>query len=440
VQFKWLDEVNQLLETEINKSNDWYVGFSGGLDSTVLLHIIAQLQQKFNQKLPITKQIKLTAIHIQHNLHPSCATWSEHCLHFCQELNIPLKTVSVSINSGASLENMARDARFKAFAQILKQNDILFLAHHQNDQAETVFLRLMRGSGILGLSAISANRDLGNSRIVRPLLNVAQRELLTYAKYHNLIWIDDPSNLDINLSRNLVRIKVIPYLQQFWSNVSKTLTQTAEHASEAQILLDELAQEDLNCAQTVHNFDWLNLPSLDLTYLRKLSELRQKNLIRYFLRKFTLMPDSKHWHGFYCLRDAKECAKPIWQLADGQMQRANNRIWWLANSWLDFKTNSYKWENINQVLVLPNNGQVQFIGNLENDLKTGINYQIRYRSGLEVVNWHNRQINLKRLLQEHKIPHFVRTRIPLLYKNEKLIAVANIHNPSNKYQLIWQFC
>jgi len=388
-----------------------YVGFSGGLDSTVLLYLLA----RFRIEIPANK---IAAIHIQHNLHQDCVSWSEHCQKVCKELDIPLHVIELAINNESNLESNARNARYDAFARIIQKDDVLLLAHHLQDQAETVLMRLLRGCGILGLSAIPQQRKLHQGLIIRPLLNISRDLLLTFAQTHHLDWIDDPSNQDLKFTRNLVRHKIIPKLEFFFPKTQESLVRASKNAADAQILLDELAAQDLQ-NHTSNQWNWLNLPSLDVQKLQQLSYLRQQNLLRYFLRRFTLMPDSKHWHGFKCLLNAKEDARPIWQLHEGKMLRANGKIWYLPNNWQDFQPQIQNWQNPQQPLSLIDNGIVE----INDQLLIGDNYQIRYRIGGEKVD----SKSLKKLLNEHKIPHFVRFRIPLLYVDDKLVACANIH-------------
>jgi len=404
----------------------WYVGFSGGLDSCVLLHLMAA---NFADKT------KVKAIHIQHNLQPNCAAWSEHCRNVCRKLNLEIKVISLNLKADANIEEKARQARYAAFALVLQKNDVLLLAHHLQDQSETVLLRLLRGSGILGLSAIKMQRPLAAGQIMRPLLNIPQSELRQYALAHNLSFIDDPSNSDIKFTRNFIRHQILPQLQQTWPNVNLVLARTASHASEAQTLLDELAAQDLAQIQANSPLKWLKLPCLEVKALQQLSFKRQKNVMRYFLRNLTLLPDAAHWHGFLCLLNAPNDAKAIWQLGGGKLVRSKQQIWWLPNDWSNFAPLNLTWDNPSKALNLDQNGLVQISGKLDFVAK---NWQIKYRTGGERI-WHPKfgTIGLKRYLNAANVPYFVRPRLPLLYADNVLIACANIANNHQNWQLIW---
>jgi len=359
------------------------------------------------------------------------------CVEICTFCSI--KIISVNVAQKSSLEACARNARYDVFSQILAKNEVLLLAHHLQDQAETVLLRLFRGAGICGLSAIKKRRKLGQGLLVRPLLDISPQDLKCYANLHNLTWIEDPSNFDSKFARNYIRYQILPKLQQNWSNLNLILARTAQHALDAQDLLDELAIQDLAQIQNF-NFDdelaWLNLPNLDALKLQKLSFNRQKNVVRYFLKSLTLLPDTKHWHGFNCLLSAQNDGNPVWQLASGKLIRANHKIWWLSNNWNNFEQQNYDWQNLSKPLELGQNGQVQIVGKLDIDAKK---WQIRYRTSSEII-FHPKfgGIKLKRYLNQAKIPYFVRQRLPLLYADEQLIAVANIRNYWHNWHLNWQ--
>ncbi|ERI53187.1 hypothetical protein N878_16440, partial [Pseudomonas sp. EGD-AK9] len=167
----------------------WRIAFSGGLDSSVLLHLLAGLVRR--EALP-----PLAAIHVHHGLQPAAEAWPEHCARSCAQLDIPLEIVAVQVAPGASLEQAARQARYAAFAARLGEGEVLLGAQHRDDQAETLLFRLLRGAGVRGLAAMPVARPLGRGTLVRPLLDVPRTELLAYAEAHGLSWVEDPSNAD----------------------------------------------------------------------------------------------------------------------------------------------------------------------------------------------------------------------------------------------------
>ena len=401
----------------------WRVGFSGGLDSTVLLHVLARLGRK--ESLPA-----LSAIHIEHGLQAAAKGWPDHCRQVCAALGVPLLIEKVEVQrSSSSLERAARNARYQAFECLLAPAEVLLTAQHRDDQAETLLFRLLRGSGLKGLAGMPSHRALGAGSLLRPLLEVSRSELQVYAQQHQLVWVEDPSNEDLQYSRNYLRHQVLPLLAERWPAVSTVLARTAEHLAEAQSLLDELAAQDLPTLEQGAQPGWLPLPSLDFSALKILSEARQRNALRAFLAPLTELPDSAHWAGWYAMRDATIDAQPLWRLAQGELRRCDNRLWWLPVSWLLPVTGEIEWLNPAQSLQLPGNGQLRFVGTPPSGQLT-----VRYRHGGETLFIQGRgHRDLKRLLNEARIPALVRDRLPLLYRKQELLAVANLDNfnPAN---------
>lgn len=393
----------------------WHIAFSGGLDSTVLLHLLVSLANIEN--LP-----PVSAVHVHHGLQAAAEAWPAHCQSVCDSLGVPLRVMRVQVRPGASLERAARDARYQAFMQIMGAGEVLFTGQHRDDQAETLLFRLLRGAGVRGLAAMPEHRPLAQGRLVRPLLACTRSELEAYAHQHQLQWIEDPSNVDSRFSRNYLRHRVLPAVTERWPQAITHLARTAEHMAEAQGLLDELALMDLQRADQPSAFPWLPLQSLALEPLRELSDARQRNALRHWLMPLTRLPDSDHWAGWHALRDAKRDAQPLWRLADGQMQRSGEGIWWLPTTWSEFSDASVSWPDPQNPLELSGNGQLRFIGKApEGPL------QVRYRQGGEIIDVPGRgRRDLKRLLNESGMPGFVRGRLPLVYRGEQLLAVPSV--------------
>ncbi|WP_074879670.1 tRNA lysidine(34) synthetase TilS [Pseudomonas frederiksbergensis] len=409
----------------------WRIAFSGGLDSTVLLHLLVHLAK--TDSLPA-----LSAIHVHHGLQAAADAWPDHCQSVCDALGVPLQVVRVQVQPGASIERAARDARYAAFIEATQANEVLMTAQHRDDQAETLLFRLLRGAGVRGLSGMPSERPLGRGHLLRPLLNVTRAELEAYATEHQLSWIEDPSNQDHQFSRNYLRHQVFPVLTARWPQAVATMARSAAHLSEAQGLLDELAQIDLAHASTASDFDWLGLPSLELALLEKLSDARQRNALSHWLKPLTTLPDSDHWSGWENVRDATGDARPLWRLAAGELHRAGGRLWWLSGGWLRTPPSPVSWAEPSVSLVLPDNGVLTLTGQIPDGL-----LHIRYREGGEVMNLPGRgHRDLKRLLNESGVPGFVRGRLPLLYRGEQLLAVANLRgldgNAKDRWNLHWQ--
>ncbi|HEY5849392.1 MAG TPA: tRNA lysidine(34) synthetase TilS [Lysobacter sp.] len=217
------------------------VGYSGGLDSSVLLHLLASS----------AGAMPLRALHVNHGLHPQADAWAEHCTRTCATLGVPLTVVRVTVTrDGDGPEAAARSARHGAFAGALVAGDVLALAHHRDDQAETLLLRALRGSGIDGLAAMRRWRPFGPGRLWRPLLDHGRADVLAYAQAHGLAWIDDPSNSDTGFDRNFLRQRIVPMLQERWPHASAALAQSATLSAQASELLEEGDAQALAAAAT----------------------------------------------------------------------------------------------------------------------------------------------------------------------------------------------
>ncbi|MBD9503542.1 tRNA lysidine(34) synthetase TilS [Pseudomonas sp. BGr12] len=391
----------------------WRVALSGGLDSTVLLHLLAQLAAR--EALP-----PISAIHVHHGLQAVADAWPEHCQRFCDSLGVPMQVARVQVDDGASQERAAREARYAAFAAALGEGECLLTGQHRDDQAETVLFRLLRGAGVRGLSAMAVSRPFGVGMLLRPLLGFSRAELERYAHCHGLIWVEDPSNASDDYDRNYLRNRVLPGIVQRWPSAVETIARSAEHLAEADGLLGELAQSDLISAGARNEYIGMRLPSLAIAALVELSEPRQRNALRHWLAPLARLPDSAHWAGWRDLRDAREDAEPIWRLADGELRRAHGRLWWLANPWLGFVPVNQAWHDPSQPLSLPENGSLHFEGEPPDGP-----LEVRYRQGGEVMLLAGRgSRDLKRLLNEAAVPAFLRGRLPLLWRADELLGVA----------------
>jgi tRNA(Ile)-lysidine synthase len=211
------------------------VGFSGGMDSTVLLHALAASGQAF---------AGLRAIHVDHGLHADSARWARHCQDTCDALGVELQLQRVRVRTrGKGLEAAARDARLAAFAAALDAGETLVLAQHRDDQAETLLLRLLRGAGSDGLGAMRAARGFAAGTLARPLLELPRARLHDYAIAQGLAWLDDPSNADLRHDRNHLRHVMLPALRARWPQADLALATSARLAGEdAGLLADEAAQ------------------------------------------------------------------------------------------------------------------------------------------------------------------------------------------------------
>ena len=206
------------------------LAYSGGVDSHVLLHLLATTQH------PQLAQVR--AVHINHGLHKTAEQWAKHCADVASKLDIEFSHINVTVQDidELGLEAAARKARYKALSDELLPDEVLVTAQHQHDQAETLLLQLFRGAGPLGLSAMWPESQSHGMSIIRPLLDMPKQDILDYAELHQLQWVDDPSNQNIDINRNYLRQEIWPLLQQRWPTIEKTISRSAKHCQETSLL------------------------------------------------------------------------------------------------------------------------------------------------------------------------------------------------------------
>ena len=254
------------------------VGFSGGLDSSVLLHACAAS--------PSLRESGLRAVHVHHGLHRDADRWAAHCERICAALEIPLRVVRVSVETGAGdgPEAAARKARHAAFDDALLDGEVLVLAHHRDDQAETFLLRALRASGPDGLAAMRPWRRFGRGWLWRPLLHLSRAQLLACAREEDLRWIEDPGNADGGFDRNFIRHQVMPLLRGRWPHVDAAFARSAALNDEAVQLLDS---EDARALADARRDD----PHvLDVTALLRLPAPRRGRVLRRWVAELGLPP------------------------------------------------------------------------------------------------------------------------------------------------------
>ncbi|MEC7377114.1 MAG: tRNA lysidine(34) synthetase TilS [Pseudomonadota bacterium] len=252
-----------------------WVALSGGLDSTLLLHLVAHCHRSVAD---------LRAVHVNHQLQPNASETEAFCGNLCARLGVPLTVRPVDPSAVASrghaggLEEAAREARYGVFETLLESGDLLLMAHHADDQAETVLFRLLRGTGVAGLAGMPADRPLGAGRLIRPLLAFDRAELQHWAQAAGLSWIEDPSNTDEGFDRNFLRHRILPELRERWPGLNQRLFHSARACGES---------ETLN--RTLAALQWRDLGGeshrIPVSGLLALSVPEQKNLIRWWARE-----------------------------------------------------------------------------------------------------------------------------------------------------------
>jgi len=255
--------VSACLAHHVGQNQSVVVGLSGGLDSTVLLHAASRLAGDMD--------FRLIALHVHHGLSPNADSWADFCANVCRGLGVPLDVVRVDVprDAGEGLEAAARRVRHRALQEC--SADWILLAHHADDQAETVLHNLLRGAGVRGAAAMPPARG----RVLRPLLGLGRSTLQAYAQACSLTWIDDESNADCRYTRNYLRREVIPVIASRFPRAGEQLAAAAARFREADALLDELAAMDLH--------DHPPEFPLPLKLLRDVSAIRARNLLRSLL-------------------------------------------------------------------------------------------------------------------------------------------------------------
>ena len=392
-----------------------YVGFSGGLDSTVLLHYL--------QAQPLLHE-KLIAVHVHHGLQSQADSWLTHCQKICQDWGVACQTFQLALSATANIESIARQARYQVFASLMQPQVCMVTAHHQDDQAETLLLHLMRGTGVKGLSGIAACSPFHQGFLLRPLLDCSRTQLQAYADRFSLSWIEDSSNDNQQFSRNFIRHTLIPQLQQRWPAVSKTLARTTDICRSTQANLDDLAKIDCPLLLAERAVPHI-LPLHDICAL---SADRVHNVVRFWLERHAIRPPSfmVMQQIRQALIEAKSDANPcIWVDAQHFIRRYQDKLYLERQLQPTYESKLIVWDNF------PEPCNLLKLGVLHADLATqGLRVLaddrvcIRYRQGGERFVWHQQTKSLKKLFQEWQVPPWLRDSIPLLFINDQLAMVV----------------
>ena len=404
------------LKPRAAEPNRYVIAFSGGLDSTVLAHAL----RAANTGVP------LVAIHIDHGLQEDSARWDSHCETFANALGVEYRSLNVTVptDTGKGLEAAAREVRYAALHAELGCGDWLLSAHHREDQAETLLINLVRGSGPAGIAGIGAIRRFGPGWLARPLLQVGRAELRAYADEHELQWIEDPSNEDRRFDRNFLRHDVLPRLQARWPDIAVRLQRSATHAGEAAGLLADLARLDLETlgGRPQH---------LPIDGLLGLSPGRQRNVLRYSLRALGFAtPTALQLERIMTeVLPAREDAQPHVSWSGASVRRYRNGLYLLPEHLADAPETADITESSAELGA--GLGVLHFDPGAERGLSTEVvnrGLRLDVRQGGEEFRpdgqGHTRK--LKKLLQEEGIVPWMRDRVPLVYAAEQLVAVGDL--------------
>jgi tRNA(Ile)-lysidine synthase len=393
------------------------LAFSGGLDSSVLLHLLVQV----NKTLPF----HLSAQHVHHGLSVNADAWADLCADTCKSLNMLLTITKVQVNNtGLGLEAAAREARYHALFQA--DADFILLAHHQDDQAETFLLQLARGAGVKGLAGMAAV----GGKLLRPLLDVPRKALLEYAKQHRLAWAEDESNLQTKYDRNFIRHEVLPVLTKQYPAIRQTISRSAQHMAEANDLLNEIAALDVqNCLQGKA----LNLEQLNLLPLQQLSMPRIHNALRWWLTQnhcplsTTAQLQQITQQLFYAKTDA---AVKIKVSATHNLQRYRDCAFLLIENNSPPVMNLL-WQG-EEKMRLPDGSHLVFTQTIGQGFALNrvpnIKLRIKNREGGERFrpDLGRPSRSLKTILQNCEIPPWQRVQLPLIFMDETLVMIPNV--------------
>lgn len=263
---------------KINPTEKIYIAYSGGLDSSVLLDIF--------YKLSIKNSLLIEAIHVNHNINKESKIWEDHCKAVCNSINIPLKIISTKIlTKGGGIESAARNKRYEIFTNILEDSEQILTAHHQDDTAETILLRLFRGTGIDGLIGPAETRELGKGYLIRPLLSLSKKHLKSYADKNGISYIEDKTNFSDDQDRNYIRNKILPLANERWVEPSSRISKTSNLIKNKLDIYKDLFKS---------NYSEFLLGEIDLKKLKSLEREVIKEILRFSIKEKNIaMPSQK---------------------------------------------------------------------------------------------------------------------------------------------------
>lgn len=400
-----------LLDHFPDKTNGYLIAFSGGADSTALLHLFK------NHK-------NLRAIHINHGIQIEADNWQNHCQYICDQFDIPLIIEKAHLQDHS--ENSCRLARYDFFKKHLKHGETLLTAHHAGDQAETILLKLLRGTGIKGLCGIEKNRPFYHGHLARPLLDFKPEQLKAYLIKHQINWIEDPSNQESAYKRNAIRNEILPVLQRYFPDTVDHIVRSAENCQQSLDLMSQLG-----------NF---NGKHLSLSLCRNLPHHLQPTVIYHWLTDKGLpIPDKKTLkqitHDFL---SAPSNRHPHYKNKYYQIYRWQNRLHCIKNFTHVDDTTSYDWHTAGH-FELPNHcGKLIYNGN------TPIDLIVRFRQTGHKLKTHKHQFNktVKQLFQDHNIPPWLKANTPFIFYQDELVSLGHdwSHTKAFKSHVKFQIC
>jgi len=432
-----LEQFSQRLQQLAPNQTQFLIGFSGGLDSTALLALFAKLREK-------QPHFQLRAIHIHHGLSSNADAWATHCENLCQQFQIPLLIQRVNVNMANGIEAGARQARYEAIAQHILPQEWLATAHHLQDQTETFFLALKRGSGLQGLSAMQAQSTVYNVPIFRPLLSFNRQQLLNFVQQQGITWIEDESNADNQYDRNFLRNQILPDLRQRWGHFDSAVQRCTQHCYEQQQLLNELLAEEYqkNVDKTDRTFK--------VQHFADYSAIKQRALLRLWLQECGVaMPSLVQLeHLISDVVFAKPDTQPQFRLENNIVRRYQHKLF-LTPIFADISSNNIDAE-FDKPMALPDNlGTLRLQktpqkmtalwhdenGNIYKETLAlpleGMKVWIRFGySGKVKLTPKSMNQDIKKVWQNLNVPPWQRQRIPLIFYDNKLQSAVGFFTVS----------
>jgi len=395
------------------------LAYSGGHDSTVLLHLLADLGT--------TRKLNLQAIHVHHGLHPDADAWTDSCIKQCKKLDVELVIEKVKIVVGEhGLEAAARKARYDALARhIRSERDELLTAHHRDDQAETLLLHLVRGAGVSGLAGMPVRRRFGAGWLSRPLLEIERESIRAYAHLHGLQWVEDESNLDPAIRRSFLRHSVIPLLSRHWPGAVGSMAQAASHLREAETLLTRLAEEDLETCR-------LDDGGPSAARLATLAPERLRNALRHWILSHGIgAPSTRQLAQLVQLiHQPPKTARAELSWGGHRVRMYQDRLWIVVDDHGLPGDTRLMWDLEKSKTLRMGNLDLRFTAATGEGLarsRTGSAIEVRTRQGGERCRLPGRKhhTSVKSLLQQHRISPWERKSMPLLYIDNELAAIGD---------------
>ncbi len=402
------------------------LGLSGGLDSVVLLDVLRRLAGPLD--------FRLSCVHVNHGISPNARRWAAFCARICKRHNIALALHEVDLAPfrAEGVEAAARRARYQVYAG-QEEADFIVLAQHQDDQAETLLLQLLRGAGVKGGAAMPLIREQGRAgkgasaaAILRPMLALSRRQIEDYARANKLKWVEDESNADTRYDRNFLRHRVLPVIEEAFPGYRATLARAAGHLAEASLILDQLAETDAKRATKGNK--------LAVAQLQRLGTPRAKNLMRWLLqRQGATAPEADRLQeGLRQLFEAGDDASVHVLLGDSELRRYAGCAYLLPALPDPPAQLRRQWDGSRTWLLPELGGALRFTRKQGSGLacarvrEQGLSIKLRQGGEKLRLQAKGSTRSLKNLLQEARLPPWERERLPLVYCGETLVVVPGL--------------